>query len=249
MSEPPPQVDLSDSFAIPTSASRGPSRRGLDQHSGESAMPPTLAPRLLAVEAKAKTERGRPRGSTKDNISLRRFMSDDSVFVSYVQPVQARSRSKIFTAAGTWRQARRRAKSVPKAGCASGSSLALAALPTPSVEVVVLWKAEAQSQTYLFNNAQAQALIAYRAASPAKKEITIKKEASILISALNTTSKKQLAKALGCSLQTVTRRLRQLAMCLLLVCKMRTEAMCAAMPTLLSAMSGGKSARKMLFIL
>ena len=176
-------------------------------------------------------------------------MSNDSVPVSYVESVQARSRSKICSAAGTSRQARRRAKSVPKAGCANGSSLALAALPTPSVEVVVLWKAEAQSQTYLFNNAQAQALIAYRAASPAKKEITIKKEASILNSSLNTTSKKQLAKALGCSLQTVTRRLRQLAMCLLLVRKMRTEAMYAAMPTLLSAMSGGRHVRKMLFLL
>ena len=176
-------------------------------------------------------------------------MSDDSVPVSYVESVQARSRSKICSAAGTSQQARRGAQSVPKASCASGSSQALAALPSPSVGVVVLLKAEARSQTSLFINAQAQALMTYRAASPAKKEITIKKEASILISALNTTSKKQLAKALGCSLQTVTRRLRQLAMCLLLVCKMRTEAMYAAMPTLLSAMSGGRHVRNMLFLL
>ena len=170
-------------------------------------MPPTFAPRLLAVEAKAKTERGRPRGSTKDNISLRRFMSDDSVFVSYVQPVQARSRSEICTAAGRARQARRRAQSVPTASCASGPSQALAAIPSPSVRVVVPFSAEARSQPSLFYNAEVQALMTYRAAGPAKKEITIKKEASILHWTINTMSKKQLAKALGCSFQTVTRML------------------------------------------
>ena len=138
---------------------------------------------------------------------------------------------------------------MPKANCASGLSWALVALPSPSVGVVVPLSAGARSQTSLFNDGQAQALVTYRSANLAKNEITIKKEASILNSSFNTTSKKQLAKALGCSLQTVTRRLRQLAMCLLLVCKMRTEAMCAAMPTLLSAMSGGRHVRKMLFLL
>ncbi len=102
--------------------------------------------------------------------------------------------------------------------------------------------------TLFFNNS-AQLMLAQHAQRGGSNDKAVKLEAGVLQSALTATSKKQLAKQLKCSTQTVTKRMRQLATCAFMLRKMRTEKRFEAMPALLSLMFSGVTIENMLFTL
>ncbi len=197
---------------------------------------------------------GRKKGSTAESIELKRLLANPSGRPAPASSGPPRSRQDICRAAGQARQRKRKETStdklLPRPSPSSSSNCELA----PS-QALVPWSSLHQGeQIALFNNVAAQQqMVNWQPQRPLrKKELKqgIKTEAGILQSGLTMMSKTQLAKKLSVSRSTITRRLRLLAVCTLLVRKLRTEKRFAELYQMLRIMNAGceVSVEQMLFI-
>jgi len=216
-----------------------------DVHSGQLQHAPELVPYPEVPKPGPGAEtRGRKRGQTANAMSLQRLVNPGPKPVP-APVVAAMSRHDICRAAGKARQAKR---GLTAEFPSNISGIAPSTTATAPDGAIVPFDAGQTSDESLFNNQHAQqSLVKWIGSAQAVIQKSLKVEAGIFQSGLRTVSKSYIAKQLKISRQTVDRHMRLLAVCLLLVRKMRTENRFKLMPAFFSTRCPGLHARKLLF--
>ena len=171
---------------------------------------------VVAVEAPPRVEtRGRKKGSDKHQLDLRRLLSADAAPPA-AAPATRRERASAAGKASAQKRREaggaRRAHSSPASGSASASGEASLAL----VPVAQAAASHSGSVPLFEQERLQQALVV---PIPQSEIMPTKVEKGVLAGCLRLMSKSLLADKLGCSSQTVTRRLRLLAFCIVMVRK------------------------------
>ena len=244
-------LDILDSFAeLPTDVMVGerPLDRG-DPHDTAQSKETASELQPPLETAKPKSSRGRKRGSTNEAMDLRRLLSGDQTAsaAGHGPRAKAKARHEICSAAGKASARKRRGEALGPAYSAPPVASSQSAQPSLAL---VPWQDAPRAGPYLFNNEAAQhTIVEFRPKEAVRKKSGIKVEAGILQSGLSLMSKSELAKKLKVSRKTVTKRLRLLAVAIMLVRKLRTAGRFEEAYQVLLITYSGMSVEKMLFLL